>query len=293
MTSGMAIVALWTLAAGQAAYVDVGPARIEWKIDKTQVSLIEFVSIRVLATAPEGASVERPVFQRDPENVSGVSSKLFGPDTIDGRTVWIWEMEVEPLTPGPLALPPLLVQVKQDGAVADGTLVLPAIEVTGDASLKGQSHELKEMPPAPAESSRFVSRVLRWAGILLFLLVGAYAILSRRRARSPSSADGALRELDDIERRAAPFRARVQDACDVLRRHLERQYNLPATRQTTYEFLSDDRTAQSLTPPDQSRLGEILPMADVERFGPEGPSANDWEQLLAMIRKFLLAESKA
>lgn len=288
MTTALTMLALAGLVvAFESESVQIGSAQIEIKVDRTTVAVTETVSIRVVATAPENVELERPTFQTDPEQVVGTSTKPFGPDTIDSRRIWIWEIEVDPLEPGRLNLPPLVIRVREGDELLESMVPLPAIEVTGESSIQGNSDELREVPPAPNSGRGGMARALRWAGVVVLIALGVFAIFSLRTPPKRTAREDAILELAALEKTGTlSYRTRAEAACTVLRQYIEFRHCVPTSRLTTVEFLRDPRTTGSMSEASRERLARILPLADVERFGAEGPTPKQWEQLLAMIRDY-------
>jgi len=115
--------------------------------------------------------------------------------------------------------------------------------------------------------------VMIGAGVVLALLLALLvwvlvAWLRRRNRRPPTAKEKALAALSASRSRAeqaAPYLFSIE-VCDVLRNFLGTEHRLPATTQTSYEFL---RTARESGAFDQGRLEHLtrfLDKADAIKF---------------------------
>lgn len=275
----------------------VAGAAIQARLDSTSIGFAEVLRIRVSATAPPEVKIGQPEFVGPVESAEVVGLDSFGPDRVGAMESRAWEIQVEPSRSGQLRLPAIRVRVTpSDSASVDAELAIGPIEVTADSGVTGRASELRDVPAgAPASRSPVSPRYLRWAGIAVLAATAVYALIQWiGRHRRVDLVRESLVAMERIERGVSPeegrYRSAAQAACDVLRTYLERRYKLPATHQTTIEFLRDERTAESLPAERRNRLKDLLSLADVERFGAIGPSEEEWRKLASGIRSFLLAE---
>jgi hypothetical protein len=101
----------------------------------------------------------------------------------------------------------------------------------------------------------------------------------------------ALAELDRIDGLGLPEAGDVERyhtlLSDVVRGYLERRYRLPASRQTTPEFLKAVAAAGLLTPARQAVLGGFLERCDLAKFARAGYSADECRAAAAMARELV------
>jgi hypothetical protein len=298
---GLLIATLLAVGAGEAppaaAKASVLGAAIQVRLDSQEIALGDLVRLRVSATAPPEVEIGEPEFVEKLAGAELVGVDHFGPDVLGDFVSRAWELQIDPAAAGRLTLPPIRVRVHRAGEPPEeGILAVVPIEIASKPGLTGRAAELREIPAAPGEGGSYGPRLLRWGGVAVLFATLAYAAIQlfpRRPQADP--ARKALSRLEEVEREAASAsgsrRAHAQRACDVLREYLEVRYALPATRQTTIEFLRDARTQEGVSEGARRRLEEILSTADVERFGLEGPSDEEWRSLAGMIREFLHSES--
>lgn len=280
-----------------AAKASLKGAAIQVRLDSEEISLGDLIRLRVSATAPPDVEIGEPEFVKELAGAELVGIDRFGPDALGDFVSRAWELQIDPAAAGRLTLPPIRVRVHRAEEPPEAAILsIEPIEVASTPRLAGRAAELRDMPKTLGEGRGTWPRLLRWGGVAVLAATLAYAAIQFLPRRPPAdAARQALSRLMEIERDAASEsgsrRACAQRACDVLREYLEVRYKLPATRQTTIEFLRDDRTRGGVSEGARRRLEEILPTADVERFGPTGPSDEEWRSLAGLIRDFLHSES--
>ena len=134
-----------------------------------------------------------------------------------------------------------------------------------------------------------------WLGAVAvpgFLLVGWMWSRRNGRPRLPTPAHcGALKELDELEARDLPATGQVERyhtlLADLMRRYLERRFRLPASQQTTPEFLDTLATAGPLTAPQQETLASFLRRCDLAKFARAGFTPEECQALAGIARDLI------
>lgn len=124
--------------------------------------------------------------------------------------------------------------------------------------------------------------VMIGAGVVLLLLlalaVWAFVAWRRRRSRRPLTArEKALAALARARLWAAqapPYDFSIE-VCDVLRNFLGAEHHLPATTQTSYEFLQTARGSKVFEGDRLARLSRFLDKADAIKFARAEATAED------------------
>ncbi len=158
------------------------------------------------------------------------------------------------------------------------------------------------MPPAAAQTDLLPHEITGpadyWAiplpyliggGVILIILLalGVWALVAwRRRARRrpPTAREKALAALERARARAEqadPYEF-IIEVCDVLRTFLSSEHHLPATTQTSYEFLQTARGSGVFDADRLSRLMRFLDKADAIKFARADASAADNVELLGL-----------
>lgn len=143
-------------------------------------------------------------------------------------------------------------------------------------------------PPAPT--------VPVWPWLLLALAAVSVPVVwfrLRRRAETPPPPPGrwAVAELDRIESERLPESGQVErfftQLSDVVRRYLELRFQLPASRQTTPEFLQGMAASGLLDPSQQAALMQFLERCDLAKFARAGYSPAECYEAAAGARAFV------
>jgi hypothetical protein len=106
---------------------------------------------------------------------------------------------------------------------------------------------------------------------------------------APTAAEIARRDLDRARQRIGSLDAHAFSilVSDILRGYVSRRYELPVTRQTSPEFLADDRTRLKLTAGEKDLLEDFLTACDVLKFAPVTGSADDSSRLIEQAAGFV------
>jgi hypothetical protein len=156
-----------------------------------------------------------------------------------------------------------------------------------------------EDPPPPLPSW---TRWLPWAGVAAAaagLVAGGWGL---RRRFLPTAAplaphEWAVRELDRLEAQRLPEAGEAERyhtlLSDVVRVYLERRFTLPASHQTTVEFLETMRRSPQLTPAQQRLLREFLERCDMAKFARVAPPPEECRAVAAMARSFVQESTPA
>ena len=125
--------------------------------------------------------------------------------------------------------------------------------------------------------------------LALVALIGLYWLL--RRVPERSATQLALYEWQRLIGMKLPEKGRSERFITLLtmlvRRYLERQFALPARRQTTPEFLHTLTSCAALTAPEKQFLTTFLQRCEAVKFAHEGMSAEECSQWAEATRRFL------
>jgi hypothetical protein len=124
---------------------------------------------------------------------------------------------------------------------------------------------------------------------LLGLIV--WYFVQRRKPELPPKPprEIALAELEQIRpqiEKMSPYQFSIR-ASDILRRYVTQQYGVPATRQTSIEFLSAAANAPSFSSDDKSLLEDFLNRCDLIKFARYEATTSDSELLLEEAIRFV------
>ena len=127
--------------------------------------------------------------------------------------------------------------------------------------------------------------------VLSLLGLVVWWFVQRRKPELPPKAprEIALGELEQIQpeiERMSPYQFSIR-VSDILRRYVTQQYGLPATRQTSIEFLTATAKAPSFSTDDKSLLEDFLNRCDLIKFAKYEATTSDSELLLEEAIRFV------
>jgi uncharacterized protein DUF4381 len=127
--------------------------------------------------------------------------------------------------------------------------------------------------------------------VLSLLGLVVWWFVKRRKPGLPPRAprEIAVEELEQIRseiERITPYQFSIR-VSDILRRYVTQQYGVPATRQTSIEFLTAAATAPSFSADDKSLLEDFLNRCDLIKFAKYEATRSDSELLLEEAIRFV------
>lgn len=142
-----------------------------------------------------------------------------------------------------------------------------------------------------------------WFLIALLILVAirlyqAFLAWKARRAadfyaQAEEAYEDALEELEKIHQRLGiePCRLYAIEVSTVVRRYIERRFNIHAPTRTTEEFLQEARTSPLLSEKYQNQLGHFLKCCDFLKFA-KGVAERDELEMLHQAAVIFVAETR-
>jgi len=222
--------------------------------------------------------------------------------TGDGSERWEAAVRLSALPPKESTIefrPPALEYTEGPGAARRRVEWQPVkLRITTDVASLDVRGELRDItgPEAPPPAPPPWYRWLPWAGVvaaLAGLVAGGWSLRHRfaTPARPLAPHEWAARELDRIEALRLPEAGETERyhtlLSDVARAYLERRFNLPASQQTTAEFLETMRRSPQLTAAQQGLLGDFLERCDMAKFARAAPPPDECRAVAAMARSFV------
>lgn len=131
--------------------------------------------------------------------------------------------------------------------------------------------------------------------LLLALALGIWAFVRWRRRKAQrilTARERALAAIAAARARAqemAPYEFSIE-VCDVLRSFLGSEHHLPATTQTSYEFLQTARGSAVFDADRLARLTRFLDKADAIKFARADATAADNDELAALAEDLVKGE---
>ena len=131
--------------------------------------------------------------------------------------------------------------------------------------------------------------------LLLALALGIWAFVRWRRRKAQrilTARERALAAIAAARARAeetAPYEFSIE-VCDVLRSFLGSEHHLPATTQTSYEFLQTARGSALFDADRLARLTRFLDKADAIKFARADATARDNDELAVLAEDLVKGE---
>jgi hypothetical protein len=152
--------------------------------------------------------------------------------------------------------------------------------------------DIHEIAP-PVDYSLVPPWVIYAAVVLGLAILGLIGWWIRKRSRRPKPAQSprsrALAQLERIGEEMetlTPYQFSIA-ASDILRGYVTEQYQLPVTRQTSFEFLSMLAKSSPFSPDETSLLEDFLGRCDLIKFGRFDATTHDSRLLLDEATQFV------
>jgi len=162
--------------------------------------------------------------------------------------------------------------------------ITPALLVLAD--------EFHDIAP-PVDYSLIPPWLVFVIAFVVLSLVGlvVWWFVKRRKPQLPPKAprEIALGELEQIRPeidRMSPYQFSIR-VSDILRRYVTQQYGVPATRQTSIEFLTAAAKAPSFSADDKSLLEDFLNRCDLIKFARYEATSADSQLLIEEATRFV------
>ena len=168
----------------------------------------------------------------------------------------------------------------------------PLLQYSFTPALLVAAEEFHDIAP-PVDYSLIPPWVVFLIAFVILSLLGlvVWWFARRRKPELPSKAprEIALGELEQIRgeiERMNPYQFSIR-VSDILRRYVTQQYGVPATRQTSIEFLTAAAKAPSFSADDKSLLEDFLNRCDLIKFARYEATTSDSELLLDEAIRFV------
>jgi len=219
-----------------------------------------------------------------------------------GAGTWQWTLEavVQAYELGPLPGPKLSADLTadRDGNTDPLAATLPDLVITPLVA-DGEGGAITVAPQLAGKDGWGPRSWVYWAALGCLTAVIALILLSVLLRRTSTAATAPIppwqiaetelqRLLGELPLAAEVFFVRLTD---VLRAYLERRFHLPATEQTTAEFLQALQTSEALAVDQQQMLREFLTSADLVKFARADASLAQMEDAWRKAGQFV-AETK-
>ncbi len=272
----------------------IGHATLEVRSDAARpaIALADVVRVIITVKGSKGLRVNAPA-----RPIAGTGWDVLAspaPQTqADGDFRWQQTLTLAPTTPGELKLEltPLFVH---DGG--DEKIAFKPLTVTVETQIKDidprQTRDItatEELPAPPGPALSYLWFALVPVGVAV--LGGLWLILGQRAGARPATAlRKAMRECDRLMAMQLPVKQHgksfVALLTGIVRRYLERRYDLPARRQTTVELLRAVDARADIADESRRWLHTFFTQTDLVKFAGADISAARCTELADEVRQF-------
>jgi hypothetical protein len=287
------------LCAGPAAFAGSrvqtqADASLEVQFDgkEPDLSLADLITVTLTVHGARGVIVTAPLELPTSAPWSQVERKQPTRKSVDGRDRWQIVYRFAPREPGKLTLDFPDVKFQNPGASEQTVSWAPiTFSVTTTATEMRDITSIEELPPITPADHRW----LLWLSLALigFLAIAGLVVIRRlsRRVRVQTAAERALHEWERLLSLKLPETGRSERFITLLtvllRRYLERQYAMPARRQTTAEFRRSLDGIESLTAEEKQFLATFLERCEAIKFAGMTMSVDECARWARETRSFL------
>ncbi|MBM4069605.1 MAG: hypothetical protein FJ271_11740 [Planctomycetes bacterium] len=273
-----------------------GPATLSMRPDKGPIALSDVLRLRLTVKGSEQLEVQ-PLASTTMEPSWRLSARRATVNHLARSSIWVQEIEAEPLRPGDLTLelPPLRYR-EADGRwqVVDWKPIPVKVRTAAVADVK-DLRDIADIEKLPAADAGWNDWIGPAAGTLALLVLLALVVTvwrrRRRRRRGPLTPEQmAQRDLDRIAElklieagRAARLHAMLYD---VVRRYLRRQYQIAARAHTSAELRAQLQGAP-LAAEQRARLDAFLERCERGKFAGAALSAPECLEAAELARQIV------
>lgn len=252
--------------------------------------------ISVTVSATNGADVVFPDVPAKLGPFNVLSHRDWFDVPVERDRNWTRNFQLESLEGGDLEVPPIEVSVDGTSLSSEpvSITITSLVEAEADPFSFRDIKPAMEIPDAAASGQRWTGWAIAGVGLAAVL---ALAMWMATRKKEVSATDWALSQLDKL-RESDEFDRRDADPLmiqlsDIVREFVERQFAIPATRQTTDEFLAGCQHDTRLSASQRTSLQTFLEHIDDIKFARLKPDAGRVEDSFRIVRKFVISSSES
>jgi len=281
-----------------------GPVTLLLSTDCKELTIADRLNLRIEVIAGEAYEVKLPGIGEKLDQFGIVDYHTSQPELMDGGKAKITRSYVlEPFLSGDYTIPSMKVRFREKNKknAKDHVVETEPLTIRVKSLLPAKAAHLKihEIKPPVAMPGAWTSRV--WAaggiGIVAALLGGLFWY--RRRGRVRHEADliipaheRAFRELEELLAENLTARGETklfyQRVSDILRHYIEGRFGIPASGQTTQEFLEGLRSSDVLNKQYRPLLKTFLQHCDLVKFAEFQPATQDVRETFDSCKAFIM-----
>jgi hypothetical protein len=223
-----------------------------------------------------------------------------------GTATWHLTLQLQAYELGPFTgmTAEVPVSARRDGSDSMIAVAIPDVTINARLDPESDSGTLAELGEMSPEFLTAEEGMLMWwiaAGVAVFGMI-AVALLNRGAKDSPRYRPPPPKPWVVAEVTLAALEERLPmdadsffvELTDIVRRYVERAFQLPALEQTTHEFLHElNRSGDRLSDSQRESLAEFLTAADMVKFARTDVSESQMRDALDKARRFIVETSEA
>lgn len=214
---------------------------------------------------------------------------------------WTVEFVIAAYDTGKFTIPPVSVSYEANGKV--GSVATQPVDIMVESVKPSQEADIKDVkPPAFVQLTAWDFRWLILSAVGLVLVLIGLWLLVRRRRRVPleeavpvepyvAPHEQALAALDELERAGLLEAGQVKEfysrLSEILRRYLERQFEIPALESTTREVVEQLPKAD-LDAGEAQGVEALLSLSDLVKFAKLIPAPSRGPEGIAGVRDLVV-----
>jgi hypothetical protein len=264
-----------------------GDLDVSVTLTPTQITVGDLVTLQIEASAPIGFSLS---LQNDKSygSFTVVESQQLLDIPTNARRSWTWSMQLDTFDAETTSLEGLAIDwtsnTGKTGRLSVAPIVVSVQSVAGDALQSMSIRDIKGAVPLLSKSSLLAFIASGATCIALIILLVRFFKGNKPAISHHEIAIKAITELKHSNLDVQPFYTTLSD---IVRHYLEGRFQIPATGQTTREFLNDAKQNTRLESTDRESLGTFLVAADLVKFARHEPTANVNEDAIHQAEVFI------
>jgi hypothetical protein len=215
----------------------------------------------------------------------------------DARERWEIAIRLDPAKEGELELHPAALDYQEAGE--DKHVGWEPIKVRVTTTVAGtdvtkEQRDITSIEELPARTSWLA--YLPWLGLAVAaagLVAGAWGLRRNLtgKVRPLTAQEWAAREIDRLEALDLPAIGELDryhtELGDIVRAYLEKRFQLPASHQTTAEFLETMKKSPHLSDGQRQQLRDFLERCDMAKFARAAPPPEECRAVAVVARSFI------
>jgi hypothetical protein len=215
----------------------------------------------------------------------------------EGRERWEIAIRLDPAKDGDLELLPAALDYQEAGEdkhVEWEPIKIRITTTVASSDVKKEQRDITSIEELPARTSWLA--YLPWLGLGVAaagLVAGAWGL--RRtltgKVRTLTAHEWAAREIDRLEALDLPAIGELDryhtELGDIVRAYLEKRFQLPASHQTTAEFLETMKKSPQLSDGQRQQLRDFLERCDMAKFARAAPPPEECRAVAVAARSFI------